>query len=150
METAYFVGFSVVAGAFFLLFSVVSLVYWVQLRRLEQTQNERYLEFAEKAEPEQLERAVQTAESSAARIDNALVTLGKFREGVHSEMQRFYGIMRRNEKTLERDRVEQTPEDEVPQEIDPADLKPATPDAQGKQLTKAELRAIAREKGIKI
>jgi hypothetical protein len=103
----------------------------------------------EKSEPKALELALAKAEGTAARVDNALLELGKFREGIHGEMQRFYAIMRRNEKAIREQETQETPDkDEPPDEISVADLKrPVTPEG---QMTRAELRQLARERGSRI
>jgi hypothetical protein len=117
-----------------------------RLNRVEDLEEQRYSEMAERAEPKELQRALTVAESSAARMDASALGLEKFKEQIHREMQRFYAIMRRTENsaTLAAGKHE---EEEVPTEIDPADLKRSATDG---PKTKQELRAIAREKGILI
>jgi hypothetical protein len=151
MESSYLVVFSVVAGSLFLLVTIVSLIYWARVAALEDEIGKLTFDVQEKAQPKQIEKALQVAESSADRIDNALLQLQKFREGVHGEMQRFYAIMRRNEKALGSTygKQEEDSTDEPPDEIDPKQLKSAK-DPDPRQVSKADLRAIAREKGIQI
>lgn len=145
METAYFVGFSIFGGALVLLLTVVSLIYWARLNGLSEFVMTKLAELEDKAEPKALEDARVLAETTANRVDSAVADLRKFREGVHAEIQRFYGIMRRNEKAVER--VEQADEEEMPREIQAA---PPGQEEAGTALSRSELRARARKAGHRI
>jgi len=101
----------------------------------------------EKSEPKALEQALAKADGTAARVDNALLSIEKFREQIHSEMQRFYQIMRRNEKALKTE-VAAEPEDEPPDEISVASLK--KPPTESENASRADLRRLARERGHRI
>ncbi len=150
MDTSYLVGFSIVAGAIVLLSILSSLFCWVRLNRLWDFSVRLNNELAEKTPPKQIEKALATAEGARARIDTALLELGKFREGVHGEMQRFYAIMKRNEKAagfVPGQLPPQGKEAEIPDEISASDLKPVTP-AQEDKISKADLRKRAREAGL--
>ena len=139
METSYLIAFSTIAAVFAIVFLVFAAVVWIRLNALEET-----------APPREVQRALQVSEGTASRMDSAVNDLEKFKDSIHATIQRFYGIMRRNEKSL--DRLESAPTQspsEVPDEIDPADLK--QPDAEPEAVqSKAELRALARKRGVQI
>lgn len=149
METAYLVVFSVVASVLFLFFFVSHFTLARRLNDLANLENDRWITLNEHTEPKEVQRAVTVAESCAARVDAAAIGLEKFKEQIHREMQRFYGIMRRAEKAESSNFGSPEKEEDVPTEIDPADLK-KNPIDDGGRKSKAELRAIAREKGIAI
>jgi len=149
MDSSYLVVFSVV-GSVLLLFSVlIAVVGFSRLSALHARQKELLSILNTQAMPKQLEKAVVVAEGSRDRVDTALMELGKFREGVHSEMQRFYAIMRRNEKAaavVELPRGAPNGDSEMPDEIPVSSLKDA--EQEEPQITKAELRKQARAAGL--
>lgn len=152
MESSYLVVFSCVAGALLLISVLTTLICWARISALDDGETELVKLISEKAQPKQLEQALATAESSRSRIDTALLELGKFKEQVHSEMQRFYAIMRRNEKAagfVEGQQTGSPAAAETPDEISPSDLKPPEGelDDRGRE-TKGELRKRAREAGL--
>lgn len=103
----------------------------------------------EKSEPKALQDALAKSEGTAARVDNALLNIEKFREGIHSEMQRFYAIMRRNEKALEKGQAEETAENSgPPDEIPVESLRKQQTEED--QLSRAELRKLARDRGHRV
>ncbi len=148
MESSYLVVFSVVAGALLVLTILTTLIGYSRLSAMKERQDDLSVQLTTQALPKQLEKAVITSESSRDRVDNALLELQKYREEVHREMQRFYGIMRRNEKTALVGRVE-APDDgasEIPDEIAASSLKKESEEEE--PISKAELRRQAREAGL--
>jgi len=137
--------FWIFGALFFCSFLWLALITLICLARFNSVEDQ----IQEKAEPKALERARAVAEGAADRVDAATVELRKFKEGIHAEMQRFYGIMRRNEKTLERQAVaeQSSDEEETPDEI-PASAfqKPSKEE----EMSRAELRALARSRGHRI
>ncbi len=148
METTYLVVFSIVAGAFLLLGVLITLIGASTLKGLRGDVAELSIEMSTKIPPKQLEQAIVTAEGSRARIDTAMIELQKYKEGVHGEMQRFYGIMRRNEKAATQvvGRAEAPDDGAIPDEIALTSLK--KDEEQTEQVSKAELRRLAREAGL--
>ncbi len=145
METAYFVGFSTAMVCILLLCIVIGVILSNRIDRLHDLCNHLLNDLAEKAPPKQLEKALATAEGARDRLDTALLEMGKFRDGVHSEMQRFYAIMRRREKTQVAE-AQAEAESQIPDEVDVSALKPGVPE--GEAISKAELRRQAREAGL--
>lgn len=148
MDSSYLVVFSVVGGALLLLTVLIAVIGFSRISAIHARQQELLSLLNTQAVPKQLEKAVVVAEGSRDRVDTALMELGKFREGVHSEMQRFYSIMRRNEKAAAT--VEQPNSlpggDGIPDEISASSLKPS--EEEETQITKAELRKQARAAGL--
>lgn len=150
METTYLVVFSAVAGCLFIL-SVLTTLFLVNALRGMQADLD---ELDERAEPKAIQKALAISEGTAQRVDTAVVELGKFREGIHKEVQRLYGIMRREEKASARfeaagqqDESEDGPD--IPDQIDPEQLAGAQGE-ETEELSKAELRRRAREAGMRI
>lgn len=149
MESSYLVIFSVVGGALLLLSVLVAVIGWNRVSALHQRQEELLAMLTTQALPKQLEKAMVTAEGSRDRVDTALLELGKFREGVHGEMQRFYAIMRRNEKAVSTVAPPgSSPADggDPPDEISVSALKGS--DTEPEMVSKAELRKQARAAGL--
>jgi len=151
MENSYLIVFSSVSGVLALAI-LISVVYLVNRQnQLREYISRLSVEVVERTPPKQLEAAVATAEGSRARIDTALLELGKFKEGVHGEMQRFYAIMRRNEKAAGFVQGQQSapgpPESEFPDTIPGSTLK--KPDDEELE-SKASLRERARAAGLKV
>ncbi len=147
MESSYFIGFCAVSGALLLLSVLSTLIVWNRINNLHDRQHALWQQMDEKAQPKQLEKAVMTAEGTASRVDNAVIQLQKFKEGIHAEMQRFYGIMRRNEKAIGREPPDEAP-DIIPDVINPSDLR--TEEPENILLSRKSLRDEARSKGMKI
>ncbi len=148
METTYLVVFSIVAGAFLLLATVITLFGASTLKGLRGDLDDLAVQMNTQIPPKQLEQALVTAEGCRGRIDTALIELQKYKEGVHGEMQRFYGIMRRNEKAA-LGAVAQAPGDagsEIPDEIAVTSLR--KDEQESEKLSKQELRRMAREAGL--
>lgn len=136
MTTPELVTFSSVLGALAFFGALFYAILWARVVSLE-----------DRAEPKQLEEAKTKAEAVEARLDSALLQLSKFREGVHGEMQRFYSIMRRNEKALERPEPEREDGEDHPDEITLDQLKKPI---EGDVQSRADLRRLARERGHRI
>ncbi len=149
MESSYLVVFSVVACCLLLLSVLSTLICWARIHSVDDRQDLLEVNMAERAVPKQLEKALATAESSRDRIDNAVLELGKFKDGVHGEMQRFYAIMRRNEKAAGFVQGQQAGQPEVqehPDVIPAASLEPVADETE--PISKAELRKQARAAGL--
>lgn len=150
METTYLVVFSIVAGSLLVISVLSTLFFVIRLNELA----ERVVFVREKQMEElpqkQIEKAVITAEGSRDRIDTALLELAKYREGIKSEMQRFYAIMRRNEKAASvvdsQGGTTQDQESTVPDEVDASSFKGE--EKEGEQISKSDLRKAARAAGL--
>ncbi len=151
METSYLVVFSSVSGVLALAILITAGYLVNRLNQLREFGIRLNNELATKSQPKQIEQALATAEGSRARIDTALLELGKFKEGVHSEMQRFYAIMRRNEKAAGFVQGQQSapgpPESEFPDVIPGSTVK--KPDEEEVE-SRASLRERARAAGLKV
>ncbi len=151
MESSYLVVFSCVAGSLALAGLITAVVLFTRQNRLNDFAIRLNNELATKSQPKQLESAVATAEGSRARIDTAILELGKFKEGVHSEMQRFYAIMRRSERAAGfvqgQQPAAQPTEQEFPDVIPGSAVKkPDDEEVESKQ----SLRERARAAGLKV
>lgn len=150
METTYLVVFSIVAVALLVISGLSTLFCLVRLNELAEGVLRIRREHEEKAPQKQIEKAVITAEGSRDRIDTALIELAKYREGIKGEMQRFYAIMRRNEKAASvvdsQGPPAQSEESTVPDEVDAANFKAG--DKAEEQISKADLRKAARAAGL--
>lgn len=149
MESSYLVVFSVVAGALLLLFVLTTLIYWARLSAVVERQDDLTRVLHDQAPQKQIEKAVITSEGTRDRLDSALLELQKYREGIHGEMQRFYGIMRRNEKSANALSAQGSPEaagSELPDEITVDSLK--TSEEEDAPVSKADLRKQARAAGL--
>jgi len=151
MESTYVVVFSCVAGGVLLVSLLISGTLWARLSAVDDRQEALAREVLKEASPKQLEKALALAEGSDNRISTALLELGKFKEQVHSEMQRFYAIMRRNEKaagfekTTTSTETEPAPPDEI--SVDSLKEQPGAGD-NPERSSKADLRARARAAGL--
>lgn len=150
MESSYVVVFSCVAGGVLLISLLTTGVLWARLSAVDDRQEALAREVLKTAPPKQLEKALAVAEGADHRISTAVLELGKFKDQVHAEMQRFYAIMRRNEKaagTFQPQATTSTDDEPAPpDEISVEALKPR-PDAKDRG-TKADLRRRAREAGL--
>ncbi len=152
MESSYIVVFSCVGAAILLISLLTTGVLWARLSAVDDRQEALAREMLKEAQPKQLEKALAVAEGADHRISTAVLELGKFKDQVHAEMQRFYAIMRRNEKaagTFQPSPQSGSTEDESapPDEISVDSLK-KKPDEVPERETKAELRARARAAGM--
>ena len=157
METTYLVVFSIVAGALLVLSVLTTLWFLIRtneladrLMSLRVEQQETKVELQEQVPQKQIEKAVITAESSRDRIDTALIELAKYREGIKGEMQRFYAIMRRNEKSAAVIDSQGVPAQDggsnVPDEVDASSFKGE--EKPEEQISKSDLRKAARAAGL--
>lgn len=145
MDSTEIVVFSCVLGGIFLLFSVAFLILWARQNGLVDLTEARCERLEQRSEPKALLEARAVAESTADRVDSAMTELRKFREGVHAEVQRLYAIMRRQEKAVQvRSEEPEKDEEEFPDEIEP----PKQEETTGSQVSKADLRALARKRGL--
>lgn len=149
MESSYVVVFSCVAGALLLVSILSTLILWARVSAVEDRQAEFLVEMLEKAPPKQLESAVAGAANAQSMVQTALLELGKYKEQIHGEMQRFYAIMRRNEKAsgfVQGEQPSTTPAAETPESISAASLNPQVDE--DAPVSKAELRKQARAAGL--
>lgn len=149
MESSYVVVFSCVAGGLLLVSILSTLIGWARLKGVEERLEAVAREMLTKSEPKQLELAQASASSAQSMVQTALLELGKYKEQVHGEMQRFYAIMRRNEKASGFVPGQQAAPAavEVPDEISAASLQPVDEDG-GEPISKATLRKKARDAGL--
>ncbi len=149
METTEIVVFSCVIGAV-LLVSVLSTLFVLNGvvgvdRRLDATVEE----MMKRSQPKQLEAANAAAQSAQAIVQTTVQEIAKFKDQIHAEMQRFYAIMSRNEKAVKKQEANLSPSaeaSEVPEEVDASAFNPEPPP--GHEISKAELRALARKAGL--
>jgi len=150
MESSYVVVFSCVGGAILLISLLTTGVLWARLSAVDVRQEALAREVLKESSPKQLEKALATAEGADIRISTAVLELGKFKDQVHAEMQRFYAIMRRNERAAagQNSSFSKSTEEESapPDEISVDSLK-KTSDVPENE-TKSELRARARAAGM--
>lgn len=151
MGSTAIVVFSCVAGGVLLISLLISGALWARLAAVDDRCVALGAEMLKTSQPKQLERAVAVAESSDARVTNAVLELGKFKEQIHAEVQRYYAIMRRAEKadkfekpTTTSTEAELAPPDEV--SVDSLNMK--KPGEAPENETRAELRARARAAGL--
>ncbi len=150
MESSYVVVFSCVAGVVLLVSVLSSGVLWARLSAVDDRQEALAREVLKATPPKQIAQALAVSESADNRISTAVLELGKFKDQVHSEMQRFYAIMRRNEKAKDgqNSSFSKSTEEESapPDEISVDSLKKSSDVPENE--TKAELRARARAAGM--
>lgn len=150
METTYLVVFAIVAGSLLVLSILSTLFCLVRLNELAERVLVLRKEQHEQAPQKQIEKAVITAEGARDRIDTALLELSKYREGIKGEMQRFYAIMRRNEKAASVVDSQGPPTQDqgssVPDEVDASSFKGE--EKAEEQISKADLRKAARAAGL--
>ncbi len=151
MESSYVVVFSCVAGVVLLVSVLSSGVLWARLSAVDDRQEALAREVLKATPPKQIAQALAVSESADNRISTAVLELGKFKDQVHSEMQRFYAIMRRNEKAAagQNSSFSKSTEEESapPDEISVDSLKKKSSDVPENE-TKADLRARARAAGM--
>ncbi len=151
MENSTIILFLSVIGAVSLLSIVSTLFVGIALKALGRRQDATAEQVLVKSTPKQLEAANAAAQSAQQIVMTTCQELAKYKDQIHGEMQRFYAIMSRNEKAVKK--IEQPsgspPADaEPPDEISASafDTKPDAPP--GHDISKAELRAMARKAGL--
>ncbi len=151
MESSYLVVFSSVAGCLVLAILITNVILFNRQNRLNDFTIRLNNEVATKSQPKQIESALAKAEGSSARVDTAVLELGKFKEQIHSEVQRYYAIMRRNEKAAGFVQGQQSapapPESEFPDVIPGSAVKKPEED---EVESRASLRERARAAGLKV
>ncbi len=152
MESTYIVVFSCVAGAMLLVSILTTGVLWARLSAIDDRQESLAREVLKASPPKQLEKALATAEAADGRIGSAVMELGKFKDQVHAEMQRFYAIMRRNEKAsvFQKQPTSGSTEGESapPDEVSVESLKKSEGATPPERESKADLRQRARAAGL--
>lgn len=147
MESTVIVVFSCVAGGVLLASLLMSGVLWARLSAVDDRQEALAKEVIKETAPKQIEKAIVTAESSRDRIDNALLEMVKFKDQIHAEMQRFYAIMRRNEKSQGFEKQASITAAETdpspPDEVSAASFKtkPETEEIESRESLRARARA---------
>ncbi len=149
-NTTSIVLFSVI-GAVSVLSIVSSLFVGIALKALAGRQAATAEQLLIKSTPKQLEAANAAAQGAQQIVLSAVQELAKYKDQIHGEMQRFYAIMSRNEKAvkkMEPQPLGSPPDAEPPEEISASafDAKPDTPP--GHEISKADLRAMARKAGL--
>jgi len=150
MESSAIVVFSCVAGVILLVSLLMSGVLWARLSAVDDRQEALAREMVKESTPKQLEKALAVSEGTRDRVDNALLEMSKFKDQIHAEVQRYYAIMRRQEKasafgqasTPTSAETETAPPDEVSADI--LKKNQETPERE----SKADLRARARAAGL--
>lgn len=151
MENTTIVVFSCVIGAVLLVSVLSTLILWARITAVEERQAEFLVEMMNKSTPKQLESANAAANAAQAMVQTTVQEISKFKDQVHGEMQRFYAIMSRNEKAVKKQETNSTtlePESSVPDEVDAGSFNPEPPP--GHEISKQDLRALARKAGLKV
>ncbi len=132
---------------------LITLFVGIALKGLDRRQVATAEQVLVKSTPKQLEAANAAALSAQAIVQTTCQEIAKFKDQIHGEMQRFYAIMSRNEKAAKK--IDQSPQPSgSPTDADPPDeisasVFEAKPDAPpGHDISKAELRAMARKAGL--
>ncbi len=149
MESTYVVVFSCVIGAVLLVSVLSTLIVSRAIANVDARLDATVHEMITKSTPKQLESANAAAHGAQTMVQNALQELSKFKDQIHSEMQRFYAIMSRNEKAVRKQEsatMPSEPADSLPDEVDAGSFNPEPPP--GHEVSKAELRAMARKAGL--
>lgn len=141
--------FSCVIGAVLGLSTLITLNLQSRLNYLRDKIDNELVNMAAQATPKQLESANAAAQSAQAIVQTSVQEIAKFKDQIHSEMQRFYAIMSRNEKAVKKQEANLPPSSdasEVPEEIDASAFNPEPPP--GHEISKSDLRALARKAGL--
>ncbi len=136
-----------VAGLSFL----SNLFLWVALRAAEARNFATAEELFKKSTPKQLESANAAAQSAQQLVQTTCQEIAKFKDQIHGEMQRFYAIMSRNEKAVKKQEASvapDAPEEGIPDEISASAFESKPEPPPGHEISKAELRAMARKAGL--
>ncbi len=141
--------FSCVIGAVLVLSILISLNLQSRLNYVRDKLDEGLVNMAAQATPKQLENANAAAQSAQAIVQTTCQEIAKFKDQIHGEMQRFYAIMSRNERAIKKQETLQplAAASEVPEEVDAAAFSPPEPPP-GHEISKADLRALARKAGL--
>ncbi len=149
MENSLIVVFSCVIGGVLCISVLSTLIVWARVRGVDDRLDATVTELLTKSTPKQLENANAAAQSAQAIVQTTCQEISKFKDQIHGEMQRFYAIMSRNEKAVKKQEsttMPQEAESTTPDEVDAASFNPEPPP--GHEITKADLRALARKAGL--
>jgi len=149
MENSAIIVFSCVIGGVLLISILSTLIVVARVRGVEERLDATVHEMLHKSQPKQLESANAAAQSAQAIVQTTVQEISKFKDQIHGEMQRFYAIMNRNEKAAKKIETTHVPteaESGPPDEVDAASFSPEAPP--GHEVSKAELRAMARKAGL--
>jgi len=151
MENSTIVLFLSVISVVLCVFAVFFVSILSSLKSVGRRQDAVAEQVLTKSTPKQLEAANAAAQSAQQIVLSTCQELAKYKDQIHGEMQRFYAIMSRNEKAVKKiDQPSGSPpaDAEPPDEISASafDTKPDTPP--GHEISKAELRAMARKAGL--
>ncbi len=149
MESSYVVVFSCVIGGVLLVSVLSTLIVVARVKGVEDRLDATVHEMLTKSTPKQLESANAAAHSAQSMVQTTLQEIAKFKDQIHGEMQRFYAIMSRNEKAVKKQESATMPSeaaDQPPDEVDAASFNPDPPP--GHEISKADLRALARKAGL--
>lgn len=151
MESSLLPLFLSVIGGFLLLSILITLFLWSRLNGVGRRLDATVEQLLARSTPKQLEQANAAAQSAQQIVQTTNQEIAKFKDQIHGEMQRFYAIMSRNEKAVKK--LEPTTSGSppsaaaIPDEIAAADFQPPDPPP-GHEISKAELRAMARKAGL--
>ncbi len=149
MENSEIVVFSCVIGAVLLVSVLSTLIVARAIASVDARLDATVREMLSKSQPKQLESANAAAQSAQAIVQTTVQEISKFKDQIHGEMQRFYAIMSRNEKAVKKQELTTHPQEEAsgpPDEVDASSFNPEPPP--GHEITKADLRALARKAGL--
>ena len=149
MENTAIVVLSCVIGAVLVVSVLSTLIVARAIASVDGRLDATVHEMLTKSQPKQLESANAAAHSAQAMVQTSVQEIAKFKDQIHAEMQRFYAIMSRNEKAIKKQESTTMPVEEAtgpPDSVDASSFSPEPPP--GHELTKVELRAMARKAGL--
>ncbi len=149
MESSEIVVFSCVIGACVLLSVPITLILDARIRGVDERLDATVQELLTKSSPKQLESANAAAHAAQSMVQTTVQEISKFKDQIHGEMQRFYAIMSRNEKAVKQQATTHNPsveEQGPPDEVSASSFSPEPPP--GHEISKAELRELARKAGL--
>jgi len=149
MEPIEIVVFSCVIGAVLVVSVLSTLIVSRAIASVDTRLDATVREMLTKSQPKQLESANAAAQSAQAIVQTTVQEISKFKDQIHGEMQRFYAIMSRNEKAVKKQEATTMPSEDAsppPDEVDASSFNPEPPP--GHEISKQELRALARKAGL--
>ncbi len=148
MENQIIVVFSCVIGGVLLVSVLSTLFLYSRSKGVEIRLDATVREMLTKSTPKQLENANAAAQGAQAIVQTTCQEIAKFKDQIHGEMQRFYAIMSRNEKAVKKQEATHVPSEAAgpPDEVSASSFEPEPPP--GHEISKAELRALARKAGL--
>ncbi len=149
MENTAIVVFSCVIAAVFVVSVLSTLIVLARVKGVEERLDATVREMLQKSQPKQLESANAAALGAQAIVQTTVQEIAKFKDQIHSEMQRFYAIMSRKEaaaKKLDGIALPSADASTTPDEVDASSF--SSEPENGEEISKADLRKLARKAGL--